>query len=382
MCMNEYETAVGFRAPDPEEIAPLFPQYEILGLVATGGMGAVYKAIQISLDRVVAIKVLPSEFSQDAQFCSGFEAEAKAMAKLNHPNLIGVYDFGEAGGMLFIVMEFVEGQSLHDLCQGHALEPAEAMRIMEGVCHGLAHAHEHGILHRDIKPANILMDERNEPKVGDFGLARPLDTGVAEGEAIFGTPGYTAPEVLTPPHQFDHRADLFSLGVMLHELLTAQLPDAARVSASAIAHCDRRLDDVIRKAIHPDPMGRHHSASDMAAEIHRVAHSVSTRIIVNAPNSGVQRHSALAVPGRQAAAGYSAPAHGHAALGRPGGATLQQSQGSGSGMGVWLLIIGIIVLFVIVFRGSLVAAFNDKEPEGPSSEDKLEEFIGAPIGEE
>ncbi|HSP43302.1 MAG TPA: protein kinase [Luteolibacter sp.] len=269
----------GFRAPLPEELAPLFPSYQILSLIATGGMGAVYHAMQTSLEREVAIKILPVEFGNDPGFCEAFAAEAKAMAKLNHPNLIGVYDFGEVEGMLFIVMEYVPGQSLHDACNGSAVEPGEVIRLMTGISLGLAHAHQHGILHRDIKPANILLDSHVQPKIGDFGLARPVDAQVGDGEAIFGTPGYTAPEVLEPPHTMDQRADIFSLGVLLHELLTGMIPGDDPRTPSEISLCDPRFDAVVHKATHPDPQQRYHSASEIADALHKIATTAGPRVL-------------------------------------------------------------------------------------------------------
>jgi serine/threonine protein kinase len=273
------ESEHGFRAPTPGELAPLFPKYQILSLIATGGMGAVYHAIQTSLDREVALKILPVEFGKDPEFCESFGAEAKAMAKLNHPNLISVYDFGEINGMLFIVMEYVPGQSLYHASQGCAVDPAEVIRLMTGISEGVAHAHQHGILHRDIKPANILLDARLQPKIGDFGLARPLDARVEEGEAIFGTPGYTAPEVLQPPHTMDQRADIFSLGVLLHELLTGQLPGSDPRPASLIARCDPRFDMVVRKATHPSPTQRYQSAEQIADALRKIGDSAGPKVV-------------------------------------------------------------------------------------------------------
>ena len=200
--MSDSHEYAGFVAPDPADLAPLFPGYEIQGLIATGGMGAVYCAVQKSLDRTVALKILPMELSKDAAFCAGFEAEAKAMARLNHPNLIGVYDFGEVNGMLYIIMEFVPGKSIYHSADGIAIDPDEVIRLVTGICHGLAHAHEHGIIHRDIKPSNILLDLNAQPKIGDFGLARPIERKIEEGEEIFGTPHYTAPEVVEAPHRW------------------------------------------------------------------------------------------------------------------------------------------------------------------------------------
>ena len=277
--MSESENQVTFRAPIIEEVEALFPAYDVHALIACGGMGAVYQATQRSLERAVAIKILPREFSTDEAFRTGFEAEAKAMAKLNHPNLIGVYDFGEAGGMLYIIMEYVAGKSLFHSANGYSLEPTEAVRIVADVCRGLAHAHEHGILHRDIKPANILLDAQAHPKIGDFGLARALESQIEEGEQIFGTPGYTAPEVIEPPYTFDHRADIYSVGVMLHELLTGKLPDADPRPASHICACNVRFDAVIRKATSHDPNSRYSSALELAAELESIGNSPSRSLL-------------------------------------------------------------------------------------------------------
>lgn len=268
--------APAFQAPDPAHLAELFPGYEIVGLIATGGMGAVYQAVQRSLDRPVAIKVLPREFGADASFREGFEAEAKAMAKLNHPNLIGVYDFGEVEGMLFIIMEFVPGESLYHLAYGKMMDGRDVTRMIGAVCDGLAHAHEHGILHRDIKPANILLDLQSRPKIGDFGLARPVGRREAEGEMVYGTPHYTAPEVLNRPEAVDFRADVFSVGVMLHELLTGKLPAADNRPPSVISGCDARFDAIVKRATQPMAELRYPSAAEMAADLHSLGASLAT----------------------------------------------------------------------------------------------------------
>ncbi len=262
-----------FAAPEIFFLASLFPGYEIESLIATGGMGAVYCAVQKSLDRRVAIKILPPELSADQAFRAGFEEEAKAMARLNHPNLIGVYDSGEVGGMLYIIMEFVPGQSIHHSAHGIAIDPMESVRLVSGICHGLAHAHEHGIIHRDIKPANILLDLNAQPKIGDFGLARPCDKQFQESEEIYGTPHYTAPEVVDAPHSVDYRADIFSVGVVLHELLTGKLPADDPRSASNIVRCDPRFDAVIRCATQVVPEYRYSSASEMAADLSAIGSS-------------------------------------------------------------------------------------------------------------
>lgn len=261
-------SAYDFTAPTPAELAPFFPAYQIHDYLAQGGMGAVYTATQTSLDRPVAIKILPRVFSSDPKFRTNFETEAKAMARLSHSNLIGVYDFGEADGMLFIVMELVEGKSLHESVRGQPIEQREAGRIVLEICNGLAHAHKSGIIHRDIKPGNILLTPDAEPKIGDFGLAHPLgESEVAAGESIWGTPGYTAPEVVHNPSGVDQRTDIFSVGVLLFELLTGKIPPTPPTLPSSVVRCDREFDRVYQRATNPDPAKRYPDADAMAKEV-------------------------------------------------------------------------------------------------------------------
>ena len=275
--MSESNPNTDFVAPAATDLAPHFSAYEIQGLIASGGMGAVYCAVQKSLDRTVAIKILPVEFGKDEVFRAAFEAEAKAMARLNHPNLIGVYDFGEVNGMLYIVMEFVPGKSLYHSAYGVAIDPSEVVRLVSCICHGLAHAHENGIIHRDIKPSNILLDLNAQPKIGDFGLARPVEFKIDDTTEIFGTPHYTAPEVVADPHSVDFRADIFSVGVLLHELLTGKLPAIDPRSASVIVHCDPRFDAIVSRATQPDPANRHASATELASDLMQLGQALEAR---------------------------------------------------------------------------------------------------------
>ena len=266
--MSTDPTLSDFTPPELEEIAELLPAYEILYFIAKGGMGAVYMARQRSLDRDVAIKILPRHFGEDAEFRASFEAEAKSMAKLNHPNLISIYDFGQIDGMLYIIMEMVQGKSLYHSAYGKTIDPTEAGRIISSICHGLAHAHEHGILHRDIKPANILLDPSVSPKIGDFGLARPV--GDHESDSAFGTPGYTAPEVIHNPTAVDESTDIYAVGAILYELLTSKLPDSHYKPAATLVHCDPKFDQIIQKAMHPTPALRYRSAESMAEAIETI----------------------------------------------------------------------------------------------------------------
>ena len=373
--MSEFEAPAAFEPRDAKELAILFPSYEIKHLVATGGMGAVYCAVQKSLERVVAIKILPVEFSRDPEFCSAFQAEAKAMAKLNHPNLISVFDFGEVEGMLYIIMEYVEGETLHNVIQDGGIKASDSLRVMQSVCAGVASAHEHGILHRDIKPANILLDADLQPKIGDFGLARPVGREVEDGEMILGTPGYTAPEVIDPPHVFDHRADIFSLGVMLHELITGNLPGDDPRPASAQVRCHPRIDVVIRKATGIDPNQRFQCASDMADELAKITQAspikAPTAIKLPAAAAGHNNRTVHKSPGALQPAG---------AFGGKPPAMVMASSGN-SNIAVW------VVVIILVFVGILlivVKGGDHSKPAGTAEQQTngLEQMLNKQIGAE
>ena len=254
-----------FNAPSLEVLGRLLPGYDFECLIAKGGMGAVYKAKQRSLARDVAIKILPREVGQDPLFRKSFETEARAMARLNHPNLIGVYDSGAVDDMLYIVMEYVPGKSLYHSSYEKKVEPVQAAQLIQGICEGLGHAHENGIIHRDIKPANILLTSKAEPKIGDFGLARPVES---EGAGlVMGTPGYTAPEVITSPHVADRRSDLFAVGVILYELMTGQRQDVGAPPPSTRCGCGPALDAIWRRATHPNPDLRYPDAQSFSADL-------------------------------------------------------------------------------------------------------------------
>lgn len=257
-------------------MSKLLDGYEVTSLIATGGMGAVYKATQVSLDRNVAIKLLPEEFGEDPSFRIQFEAEARSMARLNHDNLIGIYDFGEADGMPYIVMELVAGKSLYYSSYGKVIDEATAVELVIGICRGLAHAHEANIIHRDIKPANILLDPNAKPKIGDFGLAAASDSEHSDDGPIFGTPGYVAPEILSNPKAIGVQSDIYAVGVILYELLTGKMPEEPASPPSSIAKCDRRLDPIFKKATRRNPALRFQSADDMADDLEKVLPNIGT----------------------------------------------------------------------------------------------------------
>ena len=235
-----------FAPPSVAELAAKFPQLEILELIGKGGMGAVYKARQKQLDRIVALKILSPGIGDEPAFAERFAREAKALAKLNHPNIVTLYEFGDASGQFYFLMEFVDGVNLRQLLAGNRMAPREALAIVPQICDALQFAHDQGIVHRDIKPENILLDRRGRVKVADFGLAKIVgNDGRADllvsqgGEAVqlhrptseltdagkvMGTPQYMSPEQITAPGEVDHRADIYALGVVFYQMLTGELP--------------------------------------------------------------------------------------------------------------------------------------------------------------
>src|SRR4051812_29533513 len=213
--------------PTPAEIAAHFPQLEVIDFLGRGGMGVVYKARQKALGRLVALKLLAPERVADPKFAERFTHEAKALAALNHPNIVTIHDFGQAGGFYYLLMEFVDGVNLRQAMKAGRFTPEQALAIVPPVCEALQYAHEHGIVHRDIKPENLLLDREGRVKIADFGIAKILaaessGTGLSESQPA-GTPQYMAPE--QKEHcATDHRADIYSLGVVLYEMLTGELP--------------------------------------------------------------------------------------------------------------------------------------------------------------
>ena len=266
--------------PPLTDVQAAFPQMEILALIGHGGMGVVYKARQKSLDRIVALKLLTPERVTDAKFAERFEQEAKALAALNHPSIVTIHEFGQAGGFFFLMMEFVDGVNLRQAMKAGRFTPEQALAIVPPVCEALQYAHEHGIVHRDIKPENLLLDKEGRVKIADFGIAKILDGGVersgsagaadaqnlTQGSAL-GTPQYSAPEQRDAPGKVDHRADIYSLGVVLYELLTGELPGAKLQPPSRRVQIDVRLDEIVLRALEAKPEMRFQSAGDFFTQV-------------------------------------------------------------------------------------------------------------------
>ena len=322
-----------FQPPTVAELAPLFPQLEILELIGKGGMGAVYKARQKELDRIVALKILPPGIGDDPAFAGRFAREAKALAKLNHPGIVTIYDFGkvgqasslsqssgesatqaeavnkkEAGRMpallYYFLMEFVDGVNLRQLLHAGRVSPREALAIVPQICDALQFAHDQGIVHRDIKPENILLDRRGRVKVADFGLAKivgqasslshasseskkagNMETGgtpvlrenLTDAGKIMGTPSYMSPEQKEHPDAVDHRADIYALGVVFYQMLTGELPGKPIVPPSSKVQIDVRLDEVVLRALEKKPELRYQQASVLKTQVETISRSKPNR---------------------------------------------------------------------------------------------------------
>lgn len=257
-----------FVPPSPADLNRHFPQLEILELLGQGGMGAVYKARQKELDRFVALKILPPNAGRDPGFAERFSREAKALAKLNHPNIVAIHDFGQTDGIYWVMMEYVDGVNLRQLLRSRKIAPREALAIVPQICDALQYAHDEGIVHRDIKPENILLDTKGRVKIADFGLAKilrsqPADFTLTDTGATMGTPHYMAPEQVEKPQEVDHRADIYSLGVVFYEMLTGELPLGRFAPPSRIIRMDVRLDEVVLRALEKEPERRYQHASEV-----------------------------------------------------------------------------------------------------------------------
>ena len=295
-----------FTPPAVAELAAKFPQLEILELIGKGGMGAVYKARQKELDRVVALKILPPGIGDDPAFAERFAREAKALAKLNHPGIVTLFEFGSVSGtgvppvrtepkptggtpvpIFYFLMEFVDGVTLRQLLHAGRISPREALAIVPQICNALQFAHDQGIVHRDIKPENILLDRRGRVKVADFGLAKIVGTErsaelrfgespaadanapiqrsalLTDAGKVMGTPQYMSPEQREHPGEVDHRADIYALGVVFYQMLTGELPGKKIEPPSAKVQIDVRLDEIVLRALAKNPDLRYQQVSEV-----------------------------------------------------------------------------------------------------------------------
>jgi tRNA A-37 threonylcarbamoyl transferase component Bud32 len=270
-----------FVPPEAETLNALFPNIEIQELIGKGGMGAVYKARQPDLDRFVAVKILPREVQGDPTFGERFLREARTLARLNHPHIVAVYDFGQVEDLFYFVMEFVDGVTLRDTIAAGRMDPEEAIQIVPKLCDALQFAHEEGVVHRDIKPENILLDKRGRVKIADFGLAKVLKQGEGDEEnltgthQVMGTIRYMAPEQMATSRNVDHRADIYSLGVVFYELLTGELPVGWFAPPSKKVSVDVRLDEVVLRTLEAEPERRFQNASEVKTAVEALSSSAA-----------------------------------------------------------------------------------------------------------
>jgi serine/threonine protein kinase len=261
-----------FLPPNPLELEADLPDYDVLELIGQGGMGAVYKARHRGLDRIVAIKILPRRDGTDPERAERFAREARALARLKHERIVMAYNAGLTDRYSYFVMEYVDGPNLRQLLAGGALPPGRAMEFAQDVCEALHYAHDAGIVHRDIKPENVLIAPQGRAKLADFGLAKLRDPSDADfvltmTQQLMGTLHYMAPEQIESPQSADHRADLYGLGVLLYEMLTGELPLGVFDPPSTKCTVDRRVDEIVLKALAKEPSRRFASAADFSAAL-------------------------------------------------------------------------------------------------------------------
>ncbi len=258
-------SAASFVPPTRDELNALLPDYDFVALIGVGGMSVVYLARRLADDAQFAIKIMPPLYEDQEEDARRFEMEARTLAKLEHPHIVPVYDFGQTSeGHLYIVMEYVDGADLHRVIRAGNVNPGNAHALIAQLCDAVQHAHDQGVVHRDIKPANILITHDGRVKVTDFGVAKGL-IELAEGDDGYGTPDYAAPERMIAGSLVDHRADVYSLGVVIHEMLTGETPrQAARRAGASLPDS---FAGVMSKCLMVDPARRYQSAREVGTAL-------------------------------------------------------------------------------------------------------------------
>jgi hypothetical protein len=259
--------------PTLEEVALAFPDLEVEELIGRGGMSAVFRARQPRLNRVVALKVLPKSLAAIPGFAERFTREGQVLARLSHPHIVTVHDFGERGGFWFLIMEHVDGVNLRQAMRAGRFTPEQALQVIPAICDALQFAHGQGVLHRDIKPENILLDVKGGIKIADFGIAKILGEDVegamllTQSGAKLGTAPYMAPEQIEKPASVDHRADIYSLGVVFYEMLTGELPLGRFAAPSELAGVGGCMDAVVFRALEKERARRQQSAEEFKTQV-------------------------------------------------------------------------------------------------------------------
>lgn len=273
---SDDKTPARFDLPTAEQLQPLFPDLEIGDVIGSGGMGCVFKARQIKLDRIIALKILPKELSDDALFTERFAREARAMARLHHNGIVGIHDFGSVQDTHYLILEYLDGSSLRALEDAGPVGADEAILMIEQICDALAYAHAEGVIHRDIKPENILFDQSGRVVLADFGLARlAMDSSapvsLTQTRQAMGTLNYMAPEQWEDPKAVDHRADIYALGILLYEMLTGRVPRGSFPPASTLSEVPSSVDDVINRALQVDADARYQSVAEFCEALRAAA---------------------------------------------------------------------------------------------------------------
>jgi serine/threonine protein kinase len=352
-----------FEPPSLESLDSVLSGYEFLEILGQGGMGAVYKVRQLSLDRLAAIKVMPRFDEEEGEnYAERFQREAKAMGRLFHQNIVSVYEFGQTSdGMLYIVMEYIDGADLQQLMRTGGLTVDHLFDWIPQVCEALQYAHSQGIVHRDIKPGNIMISREGNVKVADFGLAK-LTSGDGQNTRLtmtnmtMGTPDYVAPEALEEGIEIDHRADIYAVGVMLYEMLTGKVPRGSwRPPSMMNSHIDSRFDALVTRAMEADRDSRFQNISEISSALTSIWTTTDDAVPLIADK----------VPGGRTTSRGSGLASATGVTGKRGpGRSPQQAGGAKSGL--W---IGIAVMITLL----LVAAgwYLMRPPSGTGEPPKM-----------
>jgi uncharacterized Tic20 family protein len=260
-------------APALAALQLVFPELEIQSLIGQGGMGAVYRVRRLADGAILALKVVAAEGAHGQDFAARFQQETQALRRLDHPGIVAIRDFGRSGPWCWLLMDFVDGANLRQVVATGALSPKQTLALMGPLCAALQYAHDQAIVHRDLKPENILVDAQGAPHLVDFGMAKIGESGealTASGIAL-GTVHYMAPEQVESSRVVDQRADIYSLGVILYELLTGRLPLGRFEPPSQRVPVDARIDEVVMRALERDPDRRWQRISQIADALRAIA---------------------------------------------------------------------------------------------------------------